>query len=421
MTREVEKRLNDLNTVLDIARAMSAEKDLRALMDLIVRETTKMMEADRSSLFLVDDTTRDLYTWIAEGLDGEVKEIRQPMGQGIVGHVAESCKPINVADAYDCPHFNRGWDQKTGYRTKTVLGVPLLTHEEKIVGVLQVINKHAGEFTDYDESLLLALGSHAAIALDQARLVQHYVEKKQIQHALGIAKQIQQGLLPETDPEVEGFDVAGWTLSCDETGGDYYDFIETGDGDVGIAVGDVSSHGVGPALLMTTARAFLRALIAAGVPVGQILAQLNDFLVDDMGEGRFMTMFYGVLNPKRRELAFSSAGHEPGLILEAASGKFTELDNTGCPLGIMPGTDFPAGPLVKLAPGDILLLLTDGIFEAMDVSREKFGRDRLREVIRREQHSPSRTIIEAMHEAVTAFRGEAAQRDDLTMVVVKAK
>ncbi|NOZ20562.1 MAG: SpoIIE family protein phosphatase [Planctomycetes bacterium] len=339
MANDIEKKLNDLGAVLDIARAMMAEKDLRALMDLIVSETTKVMGADRSSLYLVDEGNQELFTWIAEGLQD--KQIRVPIGEGIAGHVAKTRKPLNVEDAYRCPHFDQEWDKKTGYRTRSVLCLPLFTHDGTIVGVLQVINKREGVFADYDESLLDALGSLAAVALDNNRLVRHYVEKKQIQHSLQIARQIQQGLLPDHNPSINGFDIAGWTLSCDETGGDYYDFIEMDDGRLGIAVGDVSSHGVGPALLMSTARAFLRALIAGNIPLAAILAQLNDFLVDDMGEGRFMTLFYGVLDPKNKTVNFTSAGHEPAVIMRRGSEEFCEAPNTGCPLGIVPGTPFP--------------------------------------------------------------------------------
>ena len=419
MANDIQKQLNDLAAVLDIARAMMAEKDLRALMNLIVSETTKVVGADRSSLYLVDEENREIYTWIAEGIQDD--PIRVPIGQGIAGHVAETRKPLNVEDAYQCPHFNPEWDRKTGFRTKSVLCLPLFTHDGTLVGVLQVFNKREGSFADYDESLLNALGSLAAVALDNNRLVEHYVEKKQIQHSLQIAREIQGNLLPGENPQVEGFDIAGWTLSCDETGGDYYDFIRLNEGGLGIAIGDVSSHGVGPALLMTTARAFLRALIAGGVPIAEILAQLNDFLVDDMGEGRFMTLFYGVLDPKEKVVRFTSAGHEPGVVMRGGSGEFCEVDNTGCPLGIMPGTPFPEGEPISLSSGDMLLLLTDGILEAMNLGREKFGRDRLREVVTREKDRPAREMIQRVHEAVLDFSGEAEQRDDLTMVVVKAR
>ncbi|MEW6356322.1 MAG: GAF domain-containing SpoIIE family protein phosphatase [Planctomycetota bacterium] len=419
MADDIQKKLNDLGAVLDIARAMMAEKDFRALMDLIVRETTKVMGADRSSLYMIDEKSHELYTWIGEGLKG--KQIRVPVGQGIAGHVAATRKSLNVEDAYQCPHFNPEPDKQTGYRTRSVLCLPLFTHEGKIVGVLQVMNKREGRFGDYDESLLTALGSLAAVALDNDQLVQHYLEKKQIQHSLQIAKQIQQNLLPEADPHVNGFDIAGWTLSCDETGGDYYDFIPMDDGSLGVAIGDVSSHGVGPALLMTTARAFLRALIAGGVPIAAILGQLNDFLVDDMGEGRFMTLFYGVLDPNKKEMKFTSAGHEPGVVMRSGSGEFCEVENTGCPLGIMPGAPFPEGEVISLSSGDILLLLTDGILEAMDLKREKFGRERLRKVVAQEKTRPAREIIQSVHKAVLDFCAGAAQRDDLTMVVIKTE
>ncbi|MBM4050172.1 MAG: GAF domain-containing protein, partial [Planctomycetes bacterium] len=187
------KKVHDFTRLLELAKAMSVEKDLYALLDLIVQRTTEVMEADRTSLYLVDADKQQLWTRIAQGL--EIKEVRVPIGTGISGHVAKTRETVNIQDAYLDPRFDRGWDMKTGYRTRSILCMPLLTHEDRVVGVIQVLNKKGGAFTDYDESLLAALGSHAAIALDQARLMQHYVEKQRMQEALRIARDIQMSLL----------------------------------------------------------------------------------------------------------------------------------------------------------------------------------------------------------------------------------
>jgi len=413
-----DKKVRDFTRLLELAKAMSVEKDLYALLDLIVQRTTEVMEADRTSLYLVDADKQQLWTRIAQGL--EIKEVRVPIGTGISGHVAKTRETVNIQDAYLDPRFDRAWDVKTGYRTRSILCMPLLTHEDRVVGVIQVLNKEGGVFTSYDESLLAALGSHAAIALDQARLMQHYVEKQRMQEALRIARDIQMSLLPKKAPSVPGFDIAGWTQPCDETGGDYYDFIPLPDGRLGIAIGDVSSHGVGPALLMTASRALLRAFVNMTDDISQALLRMNNMLASDMEGGRFVTLFYGVLDPKASVVTYSSAGQDPPLLFEDGTKTFRELGSTGMPIGVMPDTDFPVGDPVTLTPGDVLLMATDGVIEAMDAQNEKFERERLRRVIQAHHTETAAQLIQTLYREVRAFCAEAPQRDDITIIVVKA-
>ena len=413
-----ERKIRDLSSLLEIARAMSVEKDLYALLDLIIEKAIKVVDAERASLFLVDSETNELWTRVVTDL--EIREIRLPVGQGIAGHVAETRKVENIDDVYQDERFDRRWDEKTGYQTRNMLTLPLLTHEGKVVGVVQVLNKVSGPFTEYDIELLSALASHAAIALDNAQLVQHYVEKQKMQQSLEIARHIQLSLLPDEAPNVEGFDIAGWTHPCDQTGGDYYDFIPLPEGRVGVVIGDVSSHGIGPALLMTASRATLRALVTTTDDLAEMLCRVNDRLADDMEEGRFITLFYSMLDPSDRVLRYTSAGHEPGLVYRAATGEFDELLSTGFPLGIIPESEFPEGPTITLQSGDVLVLTTDGIIEATNEAGEEFGRDRLRQVIRKHSERSSNDLIEAIHRAASEFCGQAEQRDDLTLVAVRA-
>ena len=413
---DVQKKLNDFAALLEVAKAMSAEKDLMRLMRLVTTQSSQLLAAERASLYLMDEQTNELYTWIAEGL--EIKEVRTPVGKGLAGMAAECRKMLNVPDAYADPNFNPAWDKRTGYRTRTVLCAPLLTHEGKVVGVIQVLNKDQGPFTDYDETLLAALASHAAVSIDNAQLMQHFIEKERMRHALEIARDIQRTLLPREPPTVPHFDIAGWTLPCDETGGDYYDFIPAENGGLGIAVGDVSSHGIGPALLMTAARASLRALVRQGTDPAQVLTRMNDLLVRDMTDGRFMTMFYSVLRAEQKTLQHSSAGHEPAVLIRPNESSFREIHDAGCPLGILQGVSYPTGHEC-LRPGDILVLSTDGIQESMNEDHERFGRPRLVSVIRENRHREASAIIQKVHEAVQAYCRDVAQRDDLTLVIIK--
>lgn len=412
-----ERKLRDLETILEVSRALTAEKDLDRLLQLILTETTRVMDADRSSLFLVDERTNELFSRIAQ--KSEIKEFRFPIGRGIAGHVALTQKIINIRDAYNDARFNPSFDKKTGYKTDTILCAPLVAHENKLVGVVQVLNKHAGIFTDYDESLITALGSHVAIALDNARLVQHFLEKQRLKQSLEIAGEIQRGLLPREAPVREGYEIAGWSQACDETGGDYFDFVDLPDGRLAIVIGDVSGHGIGPALLMATARASLRALATVHSDPHEVLTKLNNLAARDMEAGRFITLFFGALNTQKKELRYASAGHDGPLVFRGSEDKYIELDSTGFPIGIMPDVDYPDAEPLPLMKGDLLIFGTDGVWEAMDQAHDEYGKERMRSVIHVNREKPAQQIIDAVIEDVRTFCGEAKQRDDITMIIVK--
>ncbi len=415
---EYEKKVRDLESLLDITKAMTVEKDLDRLLELIISQTTRVMNADRSSLYLYDEPSSEIWTKIAEGM--ETKEIRLPVGRGIAGTVAQTLETVNIRDAYQDPRFDQQTDRKSGYRTRSTLCMPMLNHEAKLIGVIQVLNKHDGYFSEYDEALLGAFSTHAAIALDQARLVQAYLDKQKYEQALEIARNIQQSLFPRGVPAVPGFELAGWSLPADETGGDYYDFIELPGGRVALIVGDVTGHGVGPALLMSEARAFIRAAAASIDDIPALLHHVNNLLEPDMGGRRFITLLYGVLEPAERSFAYASAGHGHPILYQPSAGKFAELESTGPPLGILRDTDFPQGSTYKLESGDVLAISTDGVEEAMDADRKEYGRERFKQVLAGSADRSAEEIIAAVHEDVKRFCRHIPQRDDITLVVCKA-
>ena len=254
-------------------------------------------------------------------------------------------------------------------------------------------------------------------------MVSQLQERMKLKEALGLAMEVQQSLLPKKAPEIAGFDIAGNSIYCDETGGDYYDFIEfsgVGKEHIGIAVGDVAGHGIGPALLMTTVRAFLLSRIIQPGDLAQIMTDVNRLLCIDTSEsGNFMTLFFLLIDSGNREVQWVRAGHEPAIVYDPSTDSFSELHGDGIALGVDESWSFQENRQELWSDSQIVLIGTDGIWESENPQGEAFGKKRLREIIRKHMHQSSQEIVDAITEALADHRQTAPQQDDITMVVVK--
>jgi phosphoserine phosphatase RsbU/P len=243
-----------------------------------------------------------------------------------------------------------------------------------------------------------------------------------------VARRIQQRLFPTCVPELTGMEIGAARFSIDAggasypaeaIGGDYYDFIPLLDGSLGIAIGDVSGHGVGPALLMAEARALLRAFAQTQADVSAILGLVNRVLVPDIEGDRFITLLLAKLDPRRRTLVYASAGHQTCYLLSATGAVKQALTSTGFPLGILSDAEFPANEEIALGAGDIVLLLTDGIVEARAPDGTIFGAQRPLDLVRVYRAATARQIVSNLYHAVRAFSQDLPQYDDITATVIK--
>ncbi len=239
------------------------------------------------------------------------------------------------------------------------------------------------------------------------------------QEQFRVAREIQQRLFPKTSPAFAGFDIAGATYPAEATGGDYFDYLPMQHGRLGIVVADVTGHGVGPALLMSETRAYLRLLALNRDDVGEILTRANLVLAEDVDYEHFVTLLLAQLDPEKRTLIYSSAGHPAGYLLDPAGNIKARLGRTGIPLGLKGDTCYPSGPPLTLAPGEIVLLLTDGIEEAMAPDNSFFGIERTVDVVRDCREQPAAAIVEALYRAVRDFARHQPQMDDFTAIIVK--
>lgn len=247
-------------------------------------------------------------------------------------------------------------------------------------------------------------------------------ERDRIKHSLHLASEVQQNLLPRVDPEIPGLDIAGRSLYCDETGGDYYDFITLGkpkEGRIALVVSDVSGHGISSALLMATARAFLRQRSTLPNSITEIISDVNrQISLDVEDSGQFMTLFLCEINTTERIIRWVSAGHDPAILYDLQTGSFDELSGRGVALGVFEEYAFEAYER-PITPGQIILIGTDGIWESCNTSDEMFGKDRLKTIIRNSWSKPAREIVEAVIQGVKDFSRPKELEDDVTLVVVK--
>ena len=244
-------------------------------------------------------------------------------------------------------------------------------------------------------------------------------DQVQLRQSLAVAAEVHEHLLPDAAPTLEGFDIAGVSLPCDETGGDYFDYLALSEGRLGIAVGDVTGHGLPAALLMATARGLLRARADRAPTASDLLDGVNRQLARDALAGRFMTLFYLVLTPGSRTLAWANAGHEGALVLDPESGAVNSLEGGGVPLGIDADWRYEDLDGATLPKGGVMVIATDGLWEARDADGTMFGRERLEEVLREQADLPASDLRDAVLDALHAFRGEEPLRDDVTLVVVR--
>jgi phosphoserine phosphatase len=413
-----EECRSKLDTILDIARRLASEPRLDPMLQAIATETCNLLAAERATLFLYDSKTDELFSRVAT--ESEVEEIRIPASKGIAGAVAKAggsyC--LNIPDAYADPRFNPDVDKATGWRTRNILAVPMLNLEGHLVGVLEAMNKRGERFTGEDCSLLSALAAQAGVALERARLLEEFLAKRQLEHEMELARDIQVGLMPQAAPDVPGFDLAGWSQPSQYAGGDFFDLFAWGPRGVGLMLGDAVGHGVGPALLAAETRALVRALALHELRPDKVLADANRLLAADVSEGRFVTLALALADGHVGTVQYASAGQGPLVVLRAG-GDAQQLGATGLPLGILPEAPIECGTPLVLAPGEALLLISDGIFECETRGGGDLGLEPVLQTARRHLDRGARETIRSIQALTEAVSPDGKFRDDRTIVIAR--
>jgi sigma-B regulation protein RsbU (phosphoserine phosphatase) len=407
--------LPGLNRLLEVTRLLAQEVDTAKVLDAITLEATKALHCDRAILYQFDEKRSVLFA-----TSGTSEEVVVPLDRGIAGHVARQRMMANIADAPRHALWDAAYDKIAGYQTQTVLAVPLVAARDgRLLGVLEMLNNAGGPFDSDDEALALAFSAHASAALDRARLVESLQQQRELEASLQVAREVQRRFMPSRLPTLAGYEVATWWYPNQAVGGDYCDVISLPSGESILTIADVSGHGLGPSLLMASVRAALRTLLLDQTSPQVLLERLALALADDFEQGSFVTMCLAKLAPESHTLTYSNAGHGPALVYRAATGLFEEASSTGLPLGVVVPTDYPEGPPIVLAPGDLFFLATDGIVESFDRRGQQFGVERLMQLITRLAQSPITEMVRTIGREVQLHYVGDSPPDDLTILALR--
>ncbi|MGH8494575.1 MAG: ATP-binding SpoIIE family protein phosphatase [Gammaproteobacteria bacterium] len=400
--------------ILDVTRKLAAPFDLIGLLTEVVETGTSMLGTERGRLWLYEPEAHELVLRVPM----TNPEVRVSADAGLMGRSLFTRRILNIPDCYADPLFNRSVDRLMDYQSRCMLILPLFGYDDTPVGVMQLLNKTAGAFDAGDELVAAVLAAQCAVAMQRTQLTEALVIKERLDKEVSVAREIQLGTLPTAMPHVPGYDAFGMVRPTAETGGDTFDLVMLGQR-LFILLGDATGHGFGPALSATQLQAMLRVAFRLGADLDEAFTQVNNQLAEDLPDDRFVTAFLGFLDPDTHRVAYHSGGQAPILHFHAASGESVLHGPTRLPMGVFELESSDDAQSIELAPGDILGLISDGVYEYANTRGDQFGEAGVAEIMRRYHGLPMSELAgRLLHEAVE-FAGDAPQHDDITIVLVR--
>src|SRR6266705_5070180 len=417
--------VDKLRMLLDITKTISQSLDTEEVLNLVMDTLDSLIPYDAAGIYLVKcsrplaerdgapDETCVFHTEAVRGYDiADLQELRLKMGEGLIGHVALSGKPYISPDVRKEPRYINA-----RARTHSEMVAPIISNNE-VIGVFDLESDELNAYAKDDLEVLGLLASQVAIIIEKVMLHDQLIEKQRLETQLEVARQVQLELLPARDPQLEGFDISAYNFPTEEVSGDYYDWVRIYDDQIGIVVADVSGKGVPAALLMAFLRASLRAASHIGYAPQISMSKVNYLLWESIESNQFVTAFYGILDATNRTLAYANAGHNPPL-LKNADGTSRFLEQGEVPLGMFRDTRYYEHYLT-IAPGELLVLYTDGVTEATNPAGEEYGLTRMIEAVKRDKNLTARELINSIHQDVVNWTDGAGATDDVTFFIIKA-
>ena len=417
--------IDKLRMLLDISKTISRSLDLDEVLNLVMDTLDSLIPYDAAGIYLVKcsqplaewdgtpDETCVFHTQAVRGYDiDDLQELHLKMGEGLIGHVAVTGKPYV---SHDVGQDRRYINARS--RTQSEMVAPIVSNNE-VIGVFDLESDELDAYTNDDLEVLLLLASQVAIIIEKVMLHEQLIEKQRLETQLEVARQVQLQLLPPRDPQLEGYDISAYNFPTEEVSGDYYDWVRIYDDQIGMVIADVSGKGVPAALLMAFLRASLRAATHIGYAPHISMSKVNYLLWESIERNQFVTAFYGILDATNRTLAYANAGHSPALLMKV-DGTVRFEERGGVPLGMFRDSRYYEY-FETIEPGEVFVLYTDGVTEAMSPAAEEYSRERLVAAVRQCRDQPAREMIDFIHRELIAWTAGQGLGDDVTLFIVKA-
>jgi sigma-B regulation protein RsbU (phosphoserine phosphatase) len=410
--------VEELSALNEIATAITSTQTLEQIVDLIVRKCVKHIKVEQGAVMLLDEKDQDkpFHTMIRKQ-DSLSNILPYRMDAQLTGWMLKNRNPLIVNDLTTDSRFKFMVDKN--FPISSLLSVPMMV-KGKMIGLLTVFNKKSeAGFTTGDQRLLGIIAAQSAHVIENARLYHEEQSLIRLQEEMRLAYEIQVDLLPKEQPVLPGYQIAGKSIPSKEVGGDYFDFIPSGDNRLAFCLGDISGKGIPAALLMANLQATLRGQTLLGNNSKSCVSFANEMLYQNSAPNKFATLFYGIIDSSKNELSYCNGGHNNPFFF-SHDNKLTTLDKGGLIVGIMPSVIYEEDT-IPFNSGDLLVIFSDGITEAMNNTEEEFGEQRLIDVILQNKNEPAKDLIEIIIKKVQEFSGIQSQMDDITLVIIKRK
>ncbi|NOX37947.1 MAG: SpoIIE family protein phosphatase [Calditrichaeota bacterium] len=408
---ETKRKSLQNELLLEISKKISSTLNFREVLEQIIDSVSRLVSYDAAAIFITDQDRGILRHMVTRGYDRKLLD-KMPLklNQGIAGWVIRTRKSSIIPDVRKDPHY-----YSLRKQTRSQLTIPLFSGE-KVIGVLVLESDQPNHYTHADLELLTSLASLASIAIANAQLYEDSLKKKKLESELLVASSVQQALLPQRPPRVEGLQIDVLNIPSLIVGGDLYDLFRIKGNKLGLAIGDVSGKGAPGAILMAMVYAGFKSLLKEIWEVSEIVAHLNNFLVETTTEGYFTTFFFGIIDPELKQFTYCNAGHNPPFHFRK-DGQIDHLMDGGTVLGFLRDQSY-VQKTIQLESGDYLVFYTDGITELKNSMGEEFGEERLIRLIRENQGKSPRELKNEVMKALRSFTRRSTFQDDVTLIIV---
>jgi len=406
-----------LSLLYQLTQMFNASLDLEEVLNIVIDEVITAIRAERGFVMLYEQSgSLDFKT--ARGIDQTtINDPQFEISRSVVEQVAKSGESLLTSDAQKDESLSKQ-TSVVNLKLRSILCAPLKI-KDKILGVIYVDNRlTAGIFTEDDMHLMSSIASSASIAIENARLYQVAVEKGRMERDLQVARRVQSSLIPQETPDIPGWEFAASWVPAREVAGDFYDFIPSTDGSIKMVIADVVDKGMAAALFMAFSRTTLRAILSKQVSPQDGIIEANQLICADSAFSMFLTLFYAQIDPKKNEITYVNAGHNPPLLYKAKENKLVKLTRTGMLIGVEADVSYEQAS-VSLEPGDFIAMFTDGITEAVNNKEQTFSEEKLEKLLLDNKKSSPEELKEKIISAVEKFVGSYPQSDDITLTIVK--